>query len=184
MNTYLRDEIGKIVDKLRPGFTFDSSFDESFKGQLPAFMYGHRLELNNRIKSLDNKKGLKYKKYPAILLRMDYEEDFENGLMKASPGLNIAIVHMTNRDYNAEERDKHIFKPILFPLYEQFMNAIKTHPGLSWDADWKGWPKHTKVDRPYYGTNTEEQNVKNFFSDPLDAIEILNLQLSLRVKKC
>ncbi len=180
---YLRDEIGKVVASLREGFTFDESFDVSFKGQLPAFMYGHRLELNNRLKEKDKKGNAKYRKYPAILLRMDYEEEISGGMITASPGLNLAIVHSTDKNYNAEERDVKIFKPVLFPLYENFMNALRKHGGFSWEG-WQGRPPHGKIDRPYYGTETEEQNVKNFFSDPLDAIEITNLKLSLRIKKC
>lgn len=177
---YLRDEIAAVVEKMRVGFTFDSSFDETFRGQLPAFMYGHRLEINNRLKEKDKKGSMKYRKYPLIALRMDYEEEISGGLIKAVPGLNIAIIHLTDQNYSADQRDAKVFKPILFPLYERFIQALKKHGKFSWEG-YQGFPPHTKIDRPYYGTDTEEQNIKNFFSDPTDAIEMVNLQIGLRL---
>lgn len=180
---YLRDEIGNVVAKLRALplekklWTNASNPNASIE---PYFMYGHRLELNNRLKEKE-KNDFKYKKYPLIVLRMDYDEDIENGF--ATGILNMAVLHSTNKNYNSEERDANVFHPVLFPLYEAFIAQIKKSGVFSWEG-WQGRPDHKKTDRPYYGTDTEEQNLKNFFSDPLDAIEISNMKLSVRIKNC
>lgn len=177
---YIREKMGEVVAALRPGLTWDDSFDPSFRGQLPDFIYGHPLSINHQLVERGKKLKGKYRKYPLIALRMDYDEEVDNGLVKAV--LNMAIIHSTSMEYTEQERDAKVFTPILFPLYERFMSELKKH-GFNWPG-WQGMPKHTKTDRPYYGVTSGQSNVKNLFSDPLDAIEITNLELSLRIKNC
>jgi hypothetical protein len=177
---YLVDDIGAVVTSVRNQSQKLWLSDPSAVSTTPYYMYGHRLEINNRL--VQKSKGdFKYQLYPLIALRMDFEEDIDNGLIKYN--LNLAILNRTEKNYNAEERYTNVFKPILYPLYEAFMDKLKKAGIFQWDGNYT-LPPHTKIDRPYYGTSSEEQNVKNIFSDTLDAIEIIGLKLSQRIKRC
>lgn len=173
---YVVDDIGTVVGRMR-----DSTLavDDLDYGK-PFYMFGHRQEINRRLLTKNNNPNLKNKKYPLIILRLDLDEELEGGMFHYN--LNIAIVTLTNKNLNAEERYTEVFKPILYPLYESFLKEIKASGLFVWPGN-QLIPPHVKIDRPYWGIEDLEANTKNIFSDPLDAIEIVNLKLN-QYKKC
>ena len=179
---YIVDDIGTIVAAVRNA-DFDSSFDSSFSSGFPFYLYGHRQEIANRLDAKNKDRSTKDKKYPAIFLKLDTDEDIRNGYQFYD--LNLVIVNFTKANYNAEERYTNVFKPVLYPIYEMFLKKLRDSGLFVWEAPPDGdntYPPHKKIDRPYYGTPGEEANVKRIFSDPLDAIEIVNLKIQSRIK--
>lgn len=168
--TYIVDDIGTVVAAMRQG-------EEEF----PYYMYGHRLEISNRLILKDKDKEQKNKKYPLVGLRMDVSEFCEGDMIHYK--MNLAILTFTLHNYNAEQRYTNVFKPILQPLYERFLVALRTTHIFTWPAEYRN-PKHIKIDRPFFGIPESERNVKHVFNDPVDAIEILNLEISKRIKNC
>lgn len=175
------DDIGTVVASMRSA-DFDDSFDPSFStGDLPFYMYGHRQEISTRLDNKNKDSGTKNKKFPAIFLRLDTDEDIRTGFQFYN--LNLIIVQYTKINYNAEERYTNTFKPVLYPLYELFLLKLKESGLFTWDpTEDTDLPPHTKTDRPYFGTPSGEANLKRIFSDPLDAIEITNLKIQSRVR--
>ena len=199
------DDIAEVVAKMRPidlsygkpmieymysignpGSTFDKTFDYTFQDKnmvlMPFFMAGHPLEIAQRLTDKDKDKVYKYQKYPLIALRMDIQESVSKGIWSYS--LNILILNYTDKKWNAEQRMEKIFKPVLYPIYERFMGELRNSNLFFWPGN-QDYPEHTKVDRPFWGTESQQQgNVKNIFNDPIDAIEIIGLKLNQRVKNC
>lgn len=177
---YIVDDIEKVVALMRS--SFDSSFTfekKQWPNGAPFYLYGHRQEINDRLLKKDGDGGSKRQKYPLIALRLDTTEKVENGYQAYN--LNIAILAFTDSNFNAEQRYEKVFKPLLYPLYELFFKKLDDSGLFTWDANDMEMPSHTKIDRPYWGTNASEANVANIFSDPLDAIEILDLKLLSRI---
>lgn len=198
------DDIGEVVAKMRPigikygkpmveymasinnpSTTFDETFDYTFQNAnmllMPFFMAGHRMEIANRLTAKDKDKVFKYQKYPLIALRMDIQESVANGIWSYS--LNIAILNYADKKLNAEERMEKVFKPVLYPIYERFMEELRNSSKFFWKGN-QDYPEHTVILRPFWGTENQEGNVKNIFNDPIDAIEITGLKLNQRVKNC
>lgn len=147
---------------------------------MPFYDFGHRQEIANKLTGKDSEDApFKYQKYPLIALRLDTEEENSNGMINFN--LNIAIVTSTKPEYSSNDRYTKIFKPVLYPLYEQFMEKLMDSGLFSW-AGSQVMPEHTKVDRLYWGKAGDEGNEANIFNDHLDAIEILNLKLSQPIK--
>lgn len=180
---FVVDDIGKVVQAMRNGGIFDPYFDATFTGDgSPYYMYGHRQEISNRLLQMNNDSGKKRKKYPLIALRMDFTEDVNQGMWRST--LNVIIVAYTDPSFNVEQRYANVFKPVLYPLYENFLKKLAASGLFSWDERLEEtYPPHTKVDRPFWGTPGAEANLKTIFAnDPLDAVEILNLKLNQRLK--
>ena len=198
------DDIGEVVAAMRgidisygepmveymasidnPAVVFDETFDYTFQNAnmllMPFYMYGHRLEISKRLLAKDKDKVFKYQKYPLIALRMDIAETVSNGIWSHS--LNILILNYTNKGWNAEERMANIFIPVLYPIYERFMLELQNSPLFFWSGN-QDYPEHTKIDRPFWGIENQEGNVRNIFNDPIDAIEIIGLKLNQRVRNC
>lgn len=167
---FIVDDIGTVVESMR-----------TVTEGPPYYIYGHRQEIANRLLEMDNDKVYKFKKYPLIALRMDIPEEKNNGVINYR--LNIAIMMFTQIDINAEDRYNINFRTVLYPLYEQFLTALRNSGLFMWAVN-QDFPPHTKFDRPYWGTPASEKNVRNIFNDPLDAIELIDLRISQEINKC
>jgi len=172
----ITDQIGDVVKAMRV-----AAGQDPIEGA-PYYMYGHRLEINNRLALMNANPSKAKKKYPLIALKLDIPAVVEGDMLKYD--LNIAILAYTDKTYTAEQRMDNVFKPVLFPLYDSFMEKLKRSGHFTWDKMLVSRPPHTKVDRFYYGTLSAEQSVKNVFSDPLDAVELVNLKINSRIKTC
>jgi hypothetical protein len=147
---------------------------------IPNFLYGHRKEINNRLLEQNTITTKKEIRYPCIALRLDIPEFIKDGMIEVK--LNIAILSYTDKGYYAPERIENVYKPVLYPLYNSFMEALVNSGLFTWDHKLDGtMPEHTKVDRMYWGIAQGEGNVSNIFSDPLDAIELIDLKLKTRI---
>lgn len=146
----------------------------------PYLMYGHIAEINNRLIVKGRDTVNHAKKFPLVVLRLDNSTEVDGDMHRFT--LNMAIINHTKQDFNAAQRLSSVFEPILFPLYELFFEAIKRN-GFTWSGD-KTYPPHTKTDRYFWGTQSGAINIKNVFSDPVDAIEISNLKINKRIKTC
>lgn len=155
------DYIGAVVEAMRAQLS-----------NTPYYLYGHRVEINTRL--LDKPQRVD-EKYPLVALRLDIPERVSSLGMEVE--LNIAIMTYTNESYTAKQRYDNVFRPILYPLYEDFISQLRISGKFSWQ-NFHEPPPHTKIDRPFWGTQNSEGNTANFFSDPLDAIEIINLKIT------
>lgn len=173
---YIVDEIGKIVqrvsDKLTPQLT---AYDANIQGVF--YEYGPGKEILETLKQKDEAAEFRDKKYPLVALLMPFEEDRTPGIgVYAQTGLKLVICYHTLPEYKTSDRYEKSFKPVLYPIYMEFMAQLKA-AGIVFSVN--GEIQHKKTDFPYYGR--EDKNVGNDF---LDAIEINDLELRLYQYEC
>jgi len=178
INPFIGDDIGTVVAAMRT--VIDGP---------PYFMYGHRTEIASRLRELAKYKTTQEKRYPLIALRVDIPGEVV-GNVKVFNSLNIGIITVTDRGYNAEERMANVIKPILYPLYYQFLRGLKTSGLFMWPKGQK-FPDHVPIERFFWGVGytgagagAEPGSTKELFDDPVDAIEIVNLKLNTTFKTC
>lgn len=184
---YIVDYIGTVVTKMQTDAKLIAALtaaipsldDNGYMAGMPFYLYGHRVEIGNRLKEKDLQAAYKYKKYPLVALRLDTAEKNDRGVIDYT--LNIALIMQTDENWNAEERYANVFKPVLYPMYESFLKQLKNVGLFMWDSG-QDRPKHTKIDRPFWGIEGKEGNEGNIFDDPLDAIEIINLEITQNYK--
>lgn len=173
----IEDDIQKVVDKMK-----------SLSNRTDIYyMYGHPVEVNNRLNLMDGSPAMSQKKYPLVALRLDNPTPTDGNIF--SYNLNIVIMTYTNKSYNSHQRQEQVFKLKLYPLYELFFEALKASRLFMWPVTLNGKgtlekPPHTRIDRYFWGTNAANGNAKYIFTDPLDAIEIVDLKINSRDKKC
>lgn len=186
---YIVDEIESVVARTRERWLAMDNTQILMSNEVitmdgengpPYYMYGHRKEIANRLNLKGKDSTEKFKKYPLIALRLDIPERVVGKVSHYT--LNLAIIHATKIKYLAEDRYTNVFKPILYPIYELFFEELRNSGGFWWTGN-QDRPEHTKIDRPYYGTPNTEGNSKSIFTDPLDAIEIVDLRIS-KYHKC
>lgn len=113
--------------------------------------------------------------YPLIAVIQDFPENREGlGGYYADVTLPFVIIAtLTDNTYKAPQRYSHTFKPVLYPIYSQFMDALARESRIIGNDP--GMFQHTKYDRLYYGKETLGTAV----SDYVDAIELNNLKLTV-----
>jgi hypothetical protein len=178
---FIVDDIGKVVEAMR-GAVFTDEFGPEFVAkEIPYYKYGHRVEISRILDEMNRNPTQQNKKYPLVALRLDTTEEISNGIWHFN--LNIAIVNYTKQEYNAAQRYDQVFKPVLYPLYLRFLEALKQSGLFFWPGD-QAFPPHKKIDRLFWGTTGAEGNIKKIFNDPLDAIELIDLKLNQELKTC
>jgi hypothetical protein len=174
---YIVEDIGRVVQSMRNGGGFDEYFEPQFEhgtNGAPFYMYGHRMEIADRLSQKNIDPIKKNRKYPLVALKLDIAETIIGDVHEFR--LNLVIATYSDAKRNAEERMVATFKPTLYPLYEEFFTQFIASGMFMWDGD-QSKPPHIKIDRPYWGTESKEANVKNIFNDPVDAIEIVDLRV-------
>ena len=188
---FLTDKISQVIQAMRP---LDDSYGQGMldyieatnpQGDLslmPFFMFGHPVEVSRILNEKTDDSVYKFQKYPLIVLKMDFEEVV--GLDIEYPSLNLAILSFTDSKYTAEQRIENIYKPVLAPLYDRLFQELENAGIFFWNEGDLRSPDHSRILRPFYGTEGPQGNSKYIFDDPLDAIEIKNLKLRLEEKNC
>jgi len=150
----------------------------SYKSLEPFYLFGHRLEIANRLLAKDKDAIYQYQKYPLVALRLPITENVDQYIHDVR--LNIAILWFTDKTYTAKERYDNVIHPKLMPLYYEFFEQVDKSAGIMN----MGRPVHQKVDRLFWGISESEGNTKYIFNDPLDAVEIIDLELKILDSQC
>lgn len=172
-----------IFDEIATNVREDANKPAALDTDEPFYMYGHPLEIINTLSKKDNHAVQKYNKYPLIALFQDFTETM--GEHQATPSavqdMNLIIAVNTSPDYTAENRYDNTFKTVLYPLYDLLIkHIVKSKWFRNIDP---GLVPHQKIDRLFWGRSGLYGNEGNIFNDHIDAIEIQNLGLELRLKQ-
>jgi len=156
--------------------------DDTWSSLAPYYHHGHILEVANIVEKFSKSNNIidSFKTSPLIVLIQDFEEDHDNdGFDQIAKDVNIVIVGATSKDYYAADRYTNTFIPLLLPLYEKLMKAIKRSKYFTIDKDGLN---HSKIDRMFYGSELGVQ--ENIFEDFTDAVDIRGLDLKINKNKC
>lgn len=140
-------------------------------GLEPYYIYGHPIEIAQRLSIKDQSDINRYRKYPLIALITDFTETHGNTIdYDYTAPFKLLIVGSTKPEYTSEERYEATFKPVLYPIYSLLIEKLFESPYTAIvDPD---LIEHQKIDRLFWGRNTENGNVGLVFNDFLDAIEL------------
>jgi hypothetical protein len=145
----------------------------------PFYIFGHRREIANRLLMKDKDGVFKFQKYPLFALRLPITQIVSTDKVQ-DVSLNIAILDLTQKNFRSDDRYENVIKPILMPLYLDFFDKLEN----SFEIMNIGTPVHQRVDRLFYGITALEGNEAYIFADPLDGIELVDLELKLNNNNC
>lgn len=146
------------------------------------YQHGHPLEIIETLQQQSEARTTKTSRFPLIALFQDFPEsiDVQEGFYGDVP-FHLIIARPTDPNYKAGKRYEVNFKPILYPIYQAFMEQIRLSRRFSL-IDNK--IPHTKIDRLYWGREGLYGNDGNVFNDRIDCIEIRDLKLRVKTQNC
>jgi hypothetical protein len=140
-------------------------------------------ELIENLAQADGSTEGRYNKYPLIHLVQDVSvKRGEDIGAYGTTSLNIVFIHQTEQTYKIEDRDAKVFKPVLWPMYYQFMASL-FNSGWAWGDDTAEY-KHTVTKKAFWGNRKLATASKNILNDYVDAIEVNNLQVKFNYRNC
>lgn len=141
------------------------------------FEYGHRNDINERLITYQNG-GTNF--CPMVCMFEDYRlKHGEKGLTGIT-NLVIVIIYYTKESTTRVEREANVFRPVLYPVYLEFLKQLKLNGKFSiYDET---LIKHDQINRPNWGDPDlyKERPLKGVF----DGIELNNLQLTTFLNNC
>lgn len=141
-------------------------------------------ELIETLSQADKSSEERFNKYPLTHLIQDITVDRgADAGVYGTAVINIIFAHQTVQTYKMDDRDNLVFKPVLWPIYCEFMNQLKKSSWIFGSWDTTGEFKHRVIKRAFWG-NRNLQGSKNILNDYVDAIEIQNLQLKFNFTNC
>lgn len=147
------------------------------------YEYGHPKEIIRVLATMSDTREYEFKKYPLVALFQDFPEDGGRDFTyKANGRFTVIIANQTEPTYTAEERYTKNFKPLLYPIYEELINQLSRSRNFLTKS--RKSIVQSKIDRPFWGREGLYGNEANKFGDNLDCIEIRNLELKVRYKRC
>jgi len=164
------DLFGEMMRKVQADLS--DRFDSIEK---PYFHYGHSLELINDMLEKD-----KYAvdKFPIVYLLQDFTENHavNNSSVQYTADVQLYIINLTDPNYYIADRYQHVFRTVLYPIYNSLIKNLKQYRYFSFPID---KVPHSKTDLPYWGENNA-----NFANDYIDAIHISNLSVPVAKTNC
>lgn len=174
------DAFAKVIAATEAAIIANTSINWGTIPKRVYFQDGNSIEVNSILQSYTN---ASIDKYPLIVLFRDIPNESIGedllGLTRTFKA-HLAICTYTVQTYRKPERETINFIPILEPIFNEFLHQIS----LSMDFNMPSIKNMavTATDCFFYGNKMNPD--KNIFNDPLDAIEINSISLTLRNVLC
>lgn len=158
---------------------------DAWQSLAPYYMYGHPREIENRLNLKGESKVNKFRQWPLIYLRTDIKQshgEYKNILYELD-SFTVYIITPTKSTYTSPEKVENIYKPILYPLYNDLLDKMKVSRAIAKNGV---GIDHDHYDRYGWGNETEYGNDGLIFSRYLDAMEVVfnNIRIYEDTNKC
>lgn len=146
------------------------------------YEYGRSIQILRQLTQLNGSITQKDAKYPLFALFQPFPEDSGGGYYATVKFPKISIAALTQNTDSVATRYQKVFKPLLYPIYQEFLRQLCWHPNIV--ASDPGAIAHKHWDAPGYEAASAQEKGINL-NDVVDAIIIQDLQLTFKqVKKC
>lgn len=175
---YVMDIIGDVVSAVSTALVDDGTLAYAVH-----YFHDHPLGLIETLQKLTRTAAGQAEKYPFIALMQPFDERHsgkDDEEMEVT--LEVIIATLTTPKLSTDERYVGNYKPILYPIYNEFIEQLYRNGNFSLAGN--DYVEHTKTDQPYWGHEGLFGNEGNLFQDFIDAIEIKNLKLKIKPINC
>lgn len=121
-------------------------------------------------------------KFPLIALFCPFNEQRNSPEYYTKAKVRVLIACSTSREWNNEQRLNTSFVNILRPIYNRFLEALKEDGRL--DFGYNEQVPHEYSENYSYGRYGAFTSTGEEVSEPIDAINISNLELKVKLPNC
>lgn len=142
------------------------------------FIPGTEGEINEVLTEMSQQPSMDGKQWPLFALLFSFPENKAPKVgIDGEVDLNLLIARRGNNTDKTQARYDNNFKPVLYPIYLEFLNQLFLSP--KFQTELPGNIPHVKIDYPYYNADDD----KNIFNSYVDAIQI-KIKLKILIPVC
>lgn len=146
------------------------------------YTFGTSQYVKDRLDELSKTSQGDVKKFPLIALFYPFQEQRNSPEYFSKAAVRVLIACSTSKAWSNEERLKYSFQNILRPIYKRFLEALKEDGRL--DFGYSEVVKHHYAENYSYGRYGAHVSTGDAVSEPIDAINITNLELTVTNQTC
>lgn len=146
------------------------------------YVFGNAQYVKDRLDELSRTIEGNDMKFPLIALFCPFIEKRGHPDYYATAKLRMLIACATKQQWSNEQRLEYSFQNILRPIYRALMTALKSDPRL--DFAYSGYVPHEYSENYSYGRYGAHTSTGDAVSEPIDAINITNLELKVKNQNC
>ena len=147
------------------------------------YTFGNTQYVKDKLDLLSSSQSGTDIKYPMIVLFCPYKEKRDDPDYYSKASVNLLIACSSRRDWSNEERLTTSFKNILRPIYKRLLEVLRDDSRL--DFGYNETIKHEYSENYSYGRYGAYTEKGDEVSEPIDAINIRNLEIKIKkLKNC
>lgn len=146
------------------------------------YTFGNAQYVKNKLDELSKTPRGNEMKFPLIVLFCPFEEKRDTPDCYSRASVNILIACSSMKQWSNEQRLQTSFRNVLRPIYRRFLDALREDGRFSIEYD--GQIPHKYSENYSYGRYGAHTGTGEEVSEPIDAIDIRNLELKVKQPNC
>lgn len=146
------------------------------------YIYGDSSYIREELLILGKSRSTASGKFPMIGLYVPLDEERGREDYSCKATVNMIIATNTLEKYTNEQRRKVSFEGVLRPLYQKFMDELKSCG--KFDFGYTGLASHTYSENYSFGRRGAIDVDGKEVNEKIDAIEIKDLELTVKKQNC
>lgn len=146
------------------------------------YTFGNAQYVKDKLDELSKTPRGNEMKFPLIALFCPFEEKRDTPDCYSRASVNILIACSSMKQWSNEQRLQTSFRNVLRPIYRRFLDALREDGRFSIEYD--GQIPHKYSENYSYGRYGAHTGTGEEVSEPIDAINISNLELKVKQPNC
>lgn len=146
------------------------------------YTFGNAKYVKDRLDELSKTSRGNEMKFPLIALFCPFNEQRNSPEYYTKAKVRILIAHSSMQQWSNEQRLETSFRNVLRPIYSRLLEAIKEDGRFDFSYD--GQIRHEYSENYSYGRYGAFTSTGEAVSEPIDAINISNLELTVKNPNC
>lgn len=146
------------------------------------YIFGNAQYVKDRLDTMSKSVATNDMKFPLIALFCPFKEQRDTPDYFCKATVHILIACSSSKEWNNEERLVRSFRNILRPIYERLKEELLADGRI--DFGYKDLMPHEYSENYSYGRYGAHTGTGDALSEPIDAINISNLELKIKNPSC
>lgn len=146
------------------------------------YIFGNSQYIKDQLDAYSKSPAQSQEKYPLIALFCPVNESRDSPDYFSKEKVSLIIACSSRKDWSNEERRVMSFQNILRPIYSRLLDVLLEDNRFDWDSDDK--IKHSYSENYSYGRYGAYTESGEAVSEPIDAINIRSMEITVRNSNC